>query len=518
MAAPVTRTAPAWAAALAGAAGVGVALAVGEVLSALTRAVPSPIEAVGQQVIPVTPPGVVQWAIATFGTNDIAVLNGGTTVLALLIGVAAGLAARRRPLVAALLFVAFAAAGLLATAVDGQANLLATAAVLIVAVATGLLTLRWLLASATPAPAREDRSDGEPAIDRRRFLTATAGIGAAAVVAAATGRNVLRGSLAVVDPDQVALPEPARALPPPPETASLDVSGISPLYTPNDRFYVIDTAVRTPQIAPEDWSLRIHGMVGQEVVLTYDDLLASDLEEVDATIACVSNEVGGDLVGNARWLGTRLDALLERAGVQDGAEQILGRSSDGFTAGFPVEAAFDGRDALLAVGMNGAPLPTEHGFPARLIVPGLYGYVSATKWITEIELTTWDVEGYWVPRGWAREGPIKTQSRIDVPSAGDQVDGGAGEVVLAGVAYAPTRGVEAVEIRIDSGDWQEAELAEALTDRTWVQWAARVALDVGEHAVEVRAIDADGDTQPAGPAPPAPDGAEGYHRVSFRVA
>lgn len=511
---PEHRATPTWRAALAGVLGVGVALAVVELLSATTRRIPSAIEAVGQQVIPRTPQVVTRWAIETFGTSDIAVLNGGTTVIALLIGAAAGIAARRHLGAAVAVFALFAAAGLLAA--DGEANLPAFAAALVVGVLAGLATLRWLLRpppTATGDPAASSTAAG---LGRRGFLTGAAAVAAAAVVAVGTGRFVLRSALAVVDPGEVALPPPARALPPPAEAAALDVDGISPLFTPNDRFYVIDTAVAVPQIAPEDWSLRIHGLVDRELVLTYDQLLAEPLVEVDATIACVSNEVGGDLVGNARWLGVRLDTLLERVGVRADAEQILGRSSDAFTAGFPVEAGLDGRDAIVAVAMNGEPLPTRHGFPARLIVPGLYGYVSATKWLAEIELTTWDVEGFWVPRGWSREGPIKTQSRVDVPASGASV--ASGEVVVAGIAFAPTRGIDAVEIRLDDADWQEAELADAVADTTWRQWIARVQLEPGDHVVQVRARDGEGGVQRPGPRPPAPDGAEGYDRATFRVA
>jgi len=229
----------------------------------------------------------------------------------------------------------------------------------------------------------------------------------------------------------------------------------------------------------------------------------------------VSNEVGDDLVGNARWLGTPLRDLLAEAGVQDGAGQVVGRAVDGWTAGFPTEAAIDGRDAMVVVGMNGAPLPPAHGYPARLIVPGLYGYVSATKWLTEIELTTWDgFDAYWVPRGWSKEGPIKTQSRIDVPRGGDVT---AGEVVVAGVAWAPTRGLDRVEVRLDDGAWQDAELTDPLSPDAWVQWRATLTIPTGEHTIQVRATDGAGATQPPGPVPPRPDGAEGWHTVRVRA-
>ncbi|MEL7208673.1 MAG: molybdopterin-dependent oxidoreductase, partial [Actinomycetota bacterium] len=284
---------------------------------------------------------------------------------------------------------------------------------------------------------------------------------------------------------------------------------------PNDDFYRIDTALIVPQVAPEDFRLTIGGMVDNPLELTYDDLLGMDQVSERVTIACVSNEVGGGLVGNADWQGVLLSDLLEQAGVQPGAEQVVGRSIDRWTAGFPLEAATDGRPTMVAIGMNGEPLPIIHGFPARLIVPGLDGYVSATKWLSDISLTTWDgFDGYWVPLGWSKEGPVKTQSRIDVP-AGD-VDGPA--VNIAGVAWAPTRGIDRVEVQIDDGDWQEAELGPGNSDLTWRQWVLRAELDPGRHLARVRATDGEGETQTDDTAPPRPDGATGWHARSFEVS
>ncbi|MEX1179107.1 MAG: molybdopterin-dependent oxidoreductase [Nitriliruptor sp.] len=500
------------AAALAGAIAAAVALGLAELLAGTTVLVPSPIDAISQQVIPRTPEVVTRWAIATFGTSDIAVLNAGTTSVALVIGAVTGVAARRRPARAVVVFAAAGALGLLAARARSEAALVPTALVLLVAVISGSLALRTLLRLGATPPGTSD-ADG---IARRRFLLAGGGIATAAVLSAATGRFLLRGNLAVVDPTDVALPAPARSLPSPGPSAELSVEGLSPLFTPNARFYIIDTAVAVPQIDPATWSLRIHGLVDREVTLSYDDLLARPLEEVDVTLSCVSNEVGGDLVGNARWLGVRLADLLGEAGVRADCEQLIGRSSDGFTAGFPVEVAMDGRDAIVAVAMNGEPLPTEHGFPARLVVPGLYGYVSATKWLTELELTTADVDGYWIPRGWSKEGPIKTQSRIDVPARGASV--APGQVVVAGVAWAPIRGIAGVEVAVDGGGWTAAELSDPLSAGTWVQWRAMVEVDAGDHVVQVRATDGEGRTQGEGRVAPAPDGAEGWHRVTFRAA
>lgn len=297
---------------------------------------------------------------------------------------------------------------------------------------------------------------------------------------------------------------------------SFDVAGITPVVVPTEDFYRIDTALIVPSVDERRWQLRVHGLVEREVVLGYDELLAMDRVEEYVTIACVSNEVGGDLVGNALWSGVRLTEVLDRAGVRPEAGQLVGRSVDGFTAGFPVEAAFDGREPLIALGMNGGPLPRRHGFPARLIVPGLYGYVSATKWLSEIELTTWDeFDGYWIPRGWAKEAPIKTQSRIDAPSP--RRDQPAGTIVLGGVAWAPLLGVEAVEVRVDGGVWLPAEISVPLSSAAWVQWKASVELPPGRHVVEVRATDGTGQPQPEAVAPPRPDGATGYHSVVLRV-
>jgi DMSO/TMAO reductase YedYZ molybdopterin-dependent catalytic subunit len=503
---------PAHLAAVAGAAGVAVALGVGELLAGTTTLVPSAVDAVGQQLIPLAPEPLTRWAIATFGTANTTVLGVGTVLVALVVGAVTGAFARRRTGPVWLVFAAFGGLGATAALARSESSLPATLAVLATGVVAGAVTYDRLLARLVRPPAP---TSTEGAVARRGILVAAGGTVAAAALAAAVGRSVLRGNLAVVDPGAVTLPAPTRAIGPVPSAASLAVDGLSPLVTPNDRFFVIDTAIAVPQVDPATWSLRIHGAVDRELILTYDELLALPLEEVDVTLSCVSNEVGGSLVGNARWLGVRLEELLDRVGVRPEGEQVLARSTDGFTAGFPTAVARDGRDAIVAVGMNGEPLPTRHGFPARLVVPGLYGYVSATKWLAEIELTGWEVDGYWVPRGWAKEGPVKTQSRIDVPASGARVE--AGDVVVAGVAWAPLRGIARVEVRVDDGGWVVAELGDPLAAGTWVQWRAEVAAGPGGHVVEVRATDGDDRTQPGEPRPPAPDGAEGWHRVSFQA-
>jgi hypothetical protein len=301
----------------------------------------------------------------------------------------------------------------------------------------------------------------------------------------------------------------------PADIAFSDIDGITSFTTPNAQFYRIDTALTVPQVPADTYALKIGGMVDRPLELNYQDLLDHELIESDITMTCVSNEVGGKLVGNARWLGVRLDELLDEAGIQEGADQIVGRSVDRYTCGFPVDV-LDGRDAMVALGMNGAPLPLEHGFPARLIVPGLYGYVSATKWLAEIRLTTFaDFDHYWVDRGWAPQAPIKTQSRIDTPGPLDRIP--AGPTVLAGVSWAQTRGIRKVEVRIDDGDWQEAELAAEMNDTTWRQWRFSWTATPGRHDLACRATDATGQTQTEERSRPIPDGASGWHSIVVLV-
>ncbi|HEX9890090.1 MAG TPA: molybdopterin-dependent oxidoreductase, partial [Nitriliruptorales bacterium] len=366
------------------------------------------------------------------------------------------------------------------------------------------------------APAAAQVADAPRDRARRRFVAALAGAGAFAVVAGAIGRMRLTSTTGTRPPGSV-LPDPVRRVPTPGSAQMLDVPDITPIVVPNDDFYRIDTALIVPRVDPETWTLRIHGMVERELTLTLDDLYAREQVERHVTLACVSNDVGDDLVGNALWQGVRLAPLLDEAGVAAGAGQVVGRAVDGWTAGFPTELVSDGRDPLVAIGMNGEPLPTDHGYPARLIVPGLYGYVSATKWLSEIELTTWDgFDAYWVPRGWAKEGPIKLQSRIDVPRGGAQV--AAGEAVVAGIAWSGLDGISAVEVAVDDGPWLPAALSEPLSDSAWVQWKLTVALDPGRRRLEVRATDASGMVQTDERTSPRPDGATGHHSVTVGVA
>ncbi|HKO32606.1 MAG TPA: molybdopterin-dependent oxidoreductase, partial [Candidatus Limnocylindria bacterium] len=382
-----------------------------------------------------------------------------------------------------------------------------------VAIAVSAWSLGWLFRLATPGTTRAPRMMD---FERRRFLGAAVGVGATAVTSGLIGRTLLnQRASATADVPPVPLPQASAA--PLPAGAELAVDGITPLVVRNADFYRIDTSLLIPRPDVATWSLTVDGMVDRPLTMNYDELLAMPLVEQYVTIACVSNEVGGDLVGNALWRGARLRDVLDRAGVQEGASQVVGRSVDGWTAGFPT-AWLDvaEREALVAVAMNGDPLPPEHGFPARLIVPGLYGYVSATKWLTNIELTTLEAfNGYWVPLGWSKEAPILTQARIDVPGSGASLS--AGQQPVAGVAWAPDRGISKVEVQVDDGAWAAAELSTPISDATWVQWLYRWDAPPGDHTLRVRATDGTGEVQTSTVTEPAPDGARGYHTITASV-
>lgn len=353
--------------------------------------------------------------------------------------------------------------------------------------------------------------------DRRQLLRGVAIGAGVAVVSFAGGEFLGRGPDVGAARASVALPKPARPLPPVPPGAELRIPGLSPFVTPNTDFYQVDTALIVPRVSPRQWRLRVHGLVDRPIELTFDQLLRRPLREADVTLTCVSNEVGGDYIGNARWLGAYLPDLLRRAGIRGGADMLLTTSTDGFTCGTPVDVVMDGREALLAVAMNGKALPVEHGFPVRQVVPGLYGYVSATKWITDIKVTRFaDDHAYWTDRGWSARGPIKTESRIDVPKDGARVR--AGEVTIAGVAWAQHKGIERVEVRVGGGGWTTARLAEVPGPDTWRQWSLKRDIPKGDHTIEVRATDATGETQTALPEPPEPNGASGYPQIRVTAA
>lgn len=503
-------------AAIAGIVAALVALGIGELVAGVVAATSSPTSAVGSALIDLAPPGTKEVFVGIFGTNDKPALAALVAAAVLLLGAEIGIIARTRFRLAAGLVLAVVGVGVLAALRQPGATLPSVLMVGGVQAGAATWTLSTLLAAAAPrgaeVPGRSDTA-------RRGFLVRAGLLGGLAVVGAGLGRVLLDGHSEAAATAEVVIPPAAEPAPTPAPEATLPVDGITPVVTPNDAFYKVDTALVTPAVDLESWRLRVHGMVDREVTLTFDDLVELPLVERYVTIACVSNEVGGNLIGNAKWTGVRLTDVLEMAGVQPGATQVVPRSVDGWTAGFPTEwvtAPDRPRDALIAVRMNGEPLPAAHGFPARLIVPGLYGYVSATKWLSEIELTTLEAfDAYWVPRGWAKEAPILTQSRIDVPR--DRASVPAGSVAVAGVAWAPDRGIAAVEVSVDEGAWQPAALAEAIGPQTWVQWRWTWQATPGDHRLRVRATDGTGEVQTAEPSNPAPDGARGHHGISVRV-
>ncbi|GII61675.1 oxidoreductase [Sphaerisporangium krabiense] len=556
--------ADAWAAALLGLVAGAVALGVGQLVAGLVSPKAAPVIAVGDATVDHTPQAVKDWAIRTFGAADKIVLIGGIMVVLALVAAGLGLLARTRPGWAGAGLLAFGALGAAAAATRPDAAPLDVLPSLLGA-AAGAWSLRLLTHRTWPdgfaAPHHDEpppapdgtetrpagvrmaepladvrtedrpaevrpaevrpvvmRAGGEPArFDRRGLLT---GVAAGVVVAGVGGLagRALGGRLDVgTARAEVALPRPAKALPPIPAGADLRLRDLGPFVTPNRDFYRVDTALILPQVDPKTWKLKIHGMVDRPVEITFDQLVRRPLTEADVTLTCVSNDVGGQYVGNARWLGASLSALLREAGLRSGADMLLSTSSDGWTSGTPVDVVMDGRDALLAVGMNGEALPLSHGFPVRQVVPGLYGYVSATKWITEIKVTRYDRdEAYWTERGWAAKGPIKTQSRIDLPRGGSTVP--PGPTPIAGVAWAQHKGIDAVEVRVDKGPWRQARLADVPGIDTWRQWV----LDgwtatPGDHTIEVRATDATGYTQTPDYAPVIPDGAAGWHSILITV-
>jgi DMSO/TMAO reductase YedYZ molybdopterin-dependent catalytic subunit len=504
--------------ALSGAVAAAVALGFSELAAGLLG-LPSLIEGVGNWVIDVVPTPVKEWAIATFGTNDKLVLLIGIVVVTILLGAVVGVLARDRFGIAIAVFVGFGAIGALAALNDPNVSLGVAVIPAGLAAITGLAALQWLYARGVEPTEAPDDERVPQDVSRRGFVIGLGALLGVAALSGGVGRALVNGATrSASGRADVALPAAAESLSAVPAAAELGVEGLSPLITPNEVFYRIDTAfLGVPRVDIQEWILTINGRVDSPYSISYFDLLDMPLVERDVTLSCVSNEVGGDLVGNARWLGVPLGEVLDRAGVRPDAEQLVGRSVDDFTVGFPVEAVYDGRDALLAVGMNGEPLPMEHGFPARLVVAGLYGYVSATKWLSSIELTGWDdFDAYWIPRGWAKEAPIKTQSRIDTPSRGASLT--PGTLHVAGVAWAPHRGISKVEVQLgQDAEWVEARLAESLSDNCWRQWVADWDAPAGTHRLQVRATDGEGELQTDEQRPPAPDGATGWHTVQVSV-
>jgi DMSO/TMAO reductase YedYZ molybdopterin-dependent catalytic subunit len=496
-------------AALSGLIAAGVALGVTELAAGILPTVPSFVVAIGDAVIDKSPGWFVRFGIDNLGTDDKPALVAGIVVISLLIGAGLGLVARWRRPVAGAGFAAFAVVGVLAASRLPFTSVPWSVATGVLGAGAGIATLMTLLRWAAPSPAP---STGAAGFDRRRFLVGAGGFALVAATTALVGRRLLDTATAAAERLGLPLPRPATPAPPLPTGAGLAVDGLTPLLTPNADFYRIDVELTVPRYSAKDWVLQVAGEVDAPYQLTYDELMALPMVEEYATMACVSNLVGGPLVGNARWQGVPLADIVNRARPHAGADQIVGRSIDGFTAGMPTALALDGRTALVAVGMNGEPLPDEHGFPVRLVVAGLYGYVSATKWLTELQLTRFaSFDPYWVQLGWDPIAPVLPESRIDVPGNGRRL--AAGRQTVAGVAWAPVVGISRVEVQVDDGPWADATLAEAINASTWRQWAFPWDAPSGRHVLRVRATDGNGVVQSAEQRDPFPNAATGYHQV-----
>lgn len=513
---------PRWWGVVVGLVAAGTGLAVGEFVAGFSRLLRSPVVSVGDRVIDHVPQALKDFAIRNFGTSDKTVLIWTILVVIAVAAALVGIATVRGRRAVGMVFVAgFGILGAFAAGVGRNTRFIGIfPSLFAAATAAGVLLLGHQLAQPRRAPVMNHPRQAEPApsaqiVDRRRFLMATGTLAVGALCVTAIGRSLQDRFNSQLERAGVRPPEPKDPLPAPPADPAAVVGneGLSPLITPIRSFYRIDTALSFPSVALSSWKLEITGLVDRPMSFTYDDLLQRELIERDITISCVSNQVGGDLVGNARWVGCRLDDLLAEAGIQSSADQVMGVSVDGFTAGFPVDT-LDGRDALIAIGMNGETLPVKNGFPARIVVPGIYGYVSAVKWLGEIRLTRFDDEvGYWVPRGWSALAPVKTQARIDRPGGRIQT----GTVPIAGVAWAPTRGIAKVEVQVDDGEWMESTLGPTLGDNAWRQWWVPWDATPGRHRIRVRATDGTGETQPEKRTDVAPDGATGWHTIRVTV-
>ena len=532
------------------------AVAASEAVAAVLDGVSSPLISVANRAVDAAPRPVKEWAIETFGTADKPVLIGGVIGAVMLLAVVAGFLGVRRPRVAVGLFWVLSAVAAVAALTDRAATagpvlrLLPVVALLVVGTAALVLLLRTFRAAddevATPAPPEAPGDSGtwqalevldsdKPrlligerlpervagddlpvAFDRRAFLRTAAAVGAVAGAGGLATRT-LGGGAAAASRADVMVPRPMTQAPPVPPGATLDVPGLTPYLTPNKDFYRVDTALRVPDVPVDGWRLRVHGLVDRELDLDFEDLLSRRMVERRITLTCVSNPVGGEYVGNATWIGVPMADLLEEAGVRPGADAVKSTSDDGFTAGTPLSVLADrSRGALVAVAMNGEPLPLEHGFPVRMVTPGLYGYVSATKWLVDLEVSRFDdFDAYWTPRGYAEQAPIKTSSRIDVPRSFARVE--AGRTPVAGVAWSQGRGIDRVEVRVDEGPWNDAELAVEDNEDTWRQWVWQWDAEPGTHRIEVRATDRTGATQTPERAPIAPDGSTGWHNVTVTV-
>jgi DMSO/TMAO reductase YedYZ molybdopterin-dependent catalytic subunit len=555
---------------IAGVVGAVVALGISELVHGLYASVPSILVSIAQRIVELTPGGLVTAGIELLGKADIPTLIAtvliGTVAIAFFLG---NLAVRHPSLALAgvAVLAAIAAAAALADPFVATAPTVVTIAGALLAGAA--VTERLLRAAglrATVEPTEETTLAGEPgsapspvmrsreagsevriSVGRGGFLLLSGGAAVAGLAAAGVGRLLGGGTPeSAAKPKKLTLPEapdkrqPAgkgqqeeeaqksagkavthETLPRPPADASIDVPGMPMLITPASNFYLIDTALSSPRIDVNDWTLSVKGAVDNPVDFSYKDLLGMSTREADITLSCVSNPVGGGLVSNGRWTGVLLSDVLEEAGmsrdkITNASRQLVGRSVDGFTTGFKTDIALDGRNALVAFGLNGSELPVKHGYPVRLVIPGLYGYVSATKWLTEIELTNWNFDAYWIQRTWSKEGPVKTQSRIDTVNDGDNLS--PGKNPIGGIAWAPHRGIEKVEISTDGGEtWNTARLAKQLAEDTWRQYVYDWNARPGDYTIQVRATDGNGETQTASKAPPHPSGATGYHTIDVTV-
>ncbi|MET1063446.1 MAG: molybdopterin-dependent oxidoreductase [Arthrobacter sp.] len=510
-------------AALAGVAAAAVVLSVAELVGAFFTARATPVIALGSTFIDFTPPWMKDFAIATFGTNDKLALFVGMAVTILLLACLLGIVAYRKwalGVAGVLLMGAVIVSSVVTragvTPLDAIPSLIGTAA--------GLVALRFLLTRLWRAKQWPEGGSDVAAKDserragsRRAFLTATGATAAASAIAATGGRmlSAARSNVARAR-ESLQLPAPSNPAPAVPAGVQSRAPGVTPWLTPNADFYRIDTALSVPEVNAEDWELRIHGLVEQEVRLSFQDLLDADLIESHVSLTCVSNPVGGNLAGNAKWLGMPIRNVLKIARPKDGADMVLSTSIDGFSASTPLEALQDDRDAMLAIGMNGEALPLEHGYPVRMVVPGLYGFVSATKWVVDLEVTRFaDSKAYWTQRGWSERGPIKTMARVEVPKSFAKVP--AGRVAIGGTAWAQTRGIAKVEVQIDSGPWTEATLSDEASLITWRQWSFDWEATPGPHYIRARATDGTGGVQTDKRADPVPDGAAGWQSVMVTV-
>lgn len=511
-----------WLAAACGVVAALVTLAVSEAVALFVSPSSSPLFAVGGWIIDLAPAGFKEWIIHTVGTADKPVLLISLGVLVLLLALLVGLLELRWAPWGSVLLAGVSAVAAIAVMTRAGASVSWLLPTVLGAVA-GVLVLRASVARLRRWRASSAASHRIPSnaqrLDRRSFLVFTLTSAAVAIAVGTSARIVNAGSVAVTAARQaLRLPKAATPAAPVPAGADLRLSDLSSYVTPNDTFYRIDTALQVPAIDANAWKLTVTGAVDNPFEISFDELLALPLTEHMLTLACVSNEVGGDLIGNALWLGYPIRELLKRAGPHSGMDMVLSTSQDGWSAGTPLDVLLDDNtEALLAVGMNGEPLPLEHGFPVRMVVPGLYGYVSATKWVTQLKVTRFaDEIGYWTDKGWSARGPVKTESRIDKPRNGASVK--AGQSVIAGVAWAQHTGIEKVEVRVDGGQWQQAKLAETVSIDTWRQWVLPWQATSGNHTIQVRATDASGYTQTSREAPPAPDGASGWHAVQVIVS